>query len=47
VVVVSTAEGGSRDFLNGKLVELQNVRNSQIAQINERYQRAEAVLKGK
>jgi hypothetical protein len=47
VVLVSTAEGGSSDFLKGKLAELQEARDSQIAQIKERYQRAEAVLRGK
>mgnify|MGYP001559183338 CR=1 FL=1 len=47
VVLVSTAEGGSQDFLNGKLTELQRTRDAELAKINERYQRAEAVLRGK
>lgn len=47
VVLVSTAEGGSQDFLNGKLAKLQTERDLQLAKINERYKRAEAVLRGK
>ena len=46
VVLVSTAEGGSHDFFNQRLVELEQVRDSVIAKINERYQRAEALLRG-
>jgi hypothetical protein len=46
VVLVSTAEGSSQDFFNEKLTELQRTRDVKIAQINENYKKAEAILKG-
>lgn len=46
VVLVSTAEGGSQAFFNQKLTELQKIRDAELAQINERYTRAEKVLRG-
>ncbi|MFH1585319.1 MAG: hypothetical protein ABIB79_00950 [archaeon] len=46
VVLVSTAEGGSRSFLEDRMEELQTQRDSQINEINKRYNRAKAILKG-
>lgn len=45
-VVVVSAEGTRADF-NGYLANLKRVRDEQISQVQERYAKAEAILKGK
>ena len=46
VVLVSTAEGGAQEFIAQKLAELQRIRDAQIGEISQRYQRAEEILRG-
>jgi len=46
VVLVSTAEGGSQDYINEKLVELKSLRDAEFTRINNKYKQAEAVLRG-
>ncbi len=47
VVLVSTGEAGSQNFLNEKIVKLQGQRDAQKAEIDARYEQAEKILKGK
>jgi len=47
VVVVNEAEGLSQNFLNEHLAKLQTERERQIAEVQERFMRADAILRGK
>mgnify|MGYP001600766226 CR=1 FL=1 len=46
-VVLLTAEGSAQNFLKNKIKQLQIERDQEFARINERYSKAESILRGK